>query len=367
MQMLSAFRGVLAKQVRGFSQTRPAFAAVDIKTYDRVEDVPGDRKRMNLFTAVNNALHNALELDPKAVVFGEDVAFGGVFRCTVDMQSKFGPDRVFNTPLCEQGVAGFAIGLAAQGHTAIAEMQFADYIFPAFDQIVNEAAKFRYRSGGHFDVGGLTFRAPYGAVGHGAHYHSQSPEAFFAHVPGLKVVIPSTPSETKGLLLASIFDPNPVIFFEPKLLYRSAVDDVPVVPYALPLGKAARVQSGSDITIVGYGAQIHILEMAVRMAKEQLGVSCDLINLRSILPWDAEMVEESVNRTGRLIVSHEAPQTAGFGAEVIAEITERCFLRLEAPPLRLCGYDTPFPLVHEKFYLPDELKVLEAIKYLTKF
>jgi 2-oxoisovalerate dehydrogenase E1 component beta subunit len=330
-------------------------------------EVPGDRKSINLVTAVNEALHQAMQLDNKAVVFGEDVAFGGVFRCTVGMQEAYGSDRVFNTPLSEQGVAGFAIGLAAHGHTAIAEMQFADYIFPAFDQIVNEAAKYRYRSGGEFNVGGLTIRAPYGAVGHGALYHSQSPEAYFAHCPGLKVVIPSTPSETKGLLLAAIFDPNPTIVLEPKLLYRSAVEEVPSAPYRLPIGKGRRVMAGSDITVVGYGAQIHVLEQACKMAKDQLGISCDLIDLRSILPWDAPMVEESVNRTGRLIVSHEAPVTNGFGAEVVADIQERCFLKLEAPPMRLCGYDTPFPLVHEKFYLPDELKVLEAIKHLVNY
>ena len=213
-------------------------------------------KRMNLFTAINNAMKVALAADPKAVVFGEDVAFGGVFRCSIDLRDEFGAHRVFNTPLCEQGIAGFAIGLAAQGHTPIAEIQFADYIFPAFDQIVNEAAKYRYRSGNQFDVGGLTFRSPYGAVGHGGHYHSQSPEAYFAHTPGVKVVIPRSPAQAKGLLLACVRDPNPCVFFEPKILYRSAVEDVPEGDYMIPLGEAETLQRGTDITLVGWGAQV---------------------------------------------------------------------------------------------------------------
>uniref|UniRef100_A0A6U2I2E0 Transketolase-like pyrimidine-binding domain-containing protein n=1 Tax=Chlamydomonas euryale TaxID=1486919 RepID=A0A6U2I2E0_9CHLO len=200
----------------------------------------GAGRRLNLCNAVNEALATALDSDPSSCVFGEDVGFGGVFRCTSGLSERFGSARVFNTPLSEQGIVGFGVGLAASGHTAIAEIQFADYIFPAFDQLVNEAAKYRYRSGGSYDCGGLTVRTPYGAVGHGGHYHSQSPEAFFTHVPGLKVVTPSTPSEAKGLLLASIRDPNPVVFFEPKMLYRTSVGSVPQVwncgciPYVLP-------------------------------------------------------------------------------------------------------------------------------------
>lgn len=190
---------------------------------------------MNLFQAINNALDITLASDPSAVVFGEDVAFGGVFRCTTGLRDKYGKERVFNTPICEQAIVGFAIGLAAAGGTPIAEIQFADYIFPAFDQLVNEAAKFRYRSGNQFDCGRMTVRAPCGAVGHGALYHSQSVEAFFAHCPGLKIVIPRSPIQAKGLLLASIRDPNPVLFFEPKIMYRLAVEDVPVGDYELPL------------------------------------------------------------------------------------------------------------------------------------
>jgi 2-oxoisovalerate dehydrogenase E1 component beta subunit len=296
------------------------------------------------------------------VLFGEDVAFGGVFRCSVDLREEFGDDRVFNTPLCEQGIAGFAIGYAAMERTAIAEIQFADYIFPAFDQIVNEAAKFRYRSGGKFHCGGLTFRTPCGAVGHGGHYHSQSPEAYFAHTPGLKVVMPRSPAQAKGLLLSCIRDPNPCLFLEPKVLYRASVEDVPDADYELPLGKAEVMQEGGDVTLVGWGAQMHVLSKASSMAEEKLGVKCEVIDLRSILPWDVETVAASVNKTGRLIVSHEAPRTQGFAAEVASEIQERCFLRLESPIQRVTGFDTPFPLVFEAEYVPDALKVFEAIK-----
>lgn len=301
------------------------------------------------------------------VVFGEDVAFGGVFRCSVDLKEEFGPERVFNTPLCEQGIAGFAIGYAAMGRTAIAEMQFADYIFPAFDQIVNEAAKYRYRSGDEFNCGGLTFRSPYGAVGHGGHYHSQSPEAYFAHTPGLKVVVPRSPAAAKGLLLACVRDPNPCLFFEPKALYRAAVEEVPEGDYTLPLGVAEVVQKGADITVVAYGAQVHVAQRAADRAQAELGASVEVIDLRTIAPWDRDTVAASVRKTGRLLVSHEAPRTGGFGAEVASEITERCFLSLEAPVQRVCGYDTPFPLIFEKWYVPDDKKIFEAIKDTLEF
>eukprot|EP00850_Spirogloea_muscicola_P015984 SM000126S26360 [mRNA] locus=s126:318862:322163:- [translate_table: standard] len=307
---------------------------------------------MNLFTAVNDALSTALDSDPRAFVFGEDVSFGGVFRCTVGLAERFGGAR---------GIIGFGIGLAAIDNRAIAEIQFADYMHPAFDQIVNEAAKYRYRSGGEFNCGGLTVRAPYGAVGHGGHYHSQSPEAFFIHVPGIKVVIPRSPAQAKGLLLASIRDPNPVIFLEPKSLYRMAVEEVPVDDYSLPLSQAEVMREGSDITLVGWGAQLGPMERACTAAGEE-GISCELLDLRTLLPWDRQSVEASVSKTGRLLVSHEAPVTGGFGAEVAASIAERCFLRLEAPVARVCGADTPFPLIFEPFYLPNEHKVLDAIK-----
>ena len=328
-------------------------------------DMPS--KKMNLFTAVNDAMRVALKTDDTAVVFGEDVGFGGVFRCATGLREEFGADRVFNTPLCEQGIAGFAIGYASMGRTAIAEIQFADYIFPAFDQIVNEAAKFRYRSGNQFNCGSLVFRTPCGAVGHGALYHSQSPEAYFTQVPGLKVVMPSTPSDAKGLLLAAIRSNDPVIFFEPKILYRSAVEEVPEGDYEVEIGKARIVTEGTDCTIIGYGAQILVLQKAVEKARTELGINCELIDLRSLLPWDVDAVCKSVTKTGRCIISHEAPKTSGFAAEISSTIQEECFLSLEAPIARICGYDTPFPLAFEKYYLPDETKVLEAIKSVVNY
>ena len=322
--------------------------------------------KMNLCATICDALDIALKTDDKAVVFGEDVKFGGVFRCTMGLNEKYGTDRVFNTPLSEQGIGGFAIGLATSGATAIAEMQFADYIFPAFDQIVNEAAKFRYRTGGEFDCGKLTFRSPYGAVGHGAHYHSQSPEAYFAHTPGLVVVIPRSPVQAKGLLLASIRHNDPVIFFEPKILYRLADEDVPVEDYEIPLMKAEVMQEGTDITIVSYGTQLRHVRMAAAMAAKD-GVSCEIIDLRTILPYDEATVIASVKKTGRCIVTHEAPLTCGFGAEIASKIQEKCFSHLEAPVRRIAGYDTPFPLVFEPFYLPDRFKLYEAITQTAKY
>ncbi|MEC7284341.1 MAG: transketolase C-terminal domain-containing protein, partial [Pseudomonadota bacterium] len=299
--------------------------------------------KMNLLQAINNALITAMTEDEKVMVFGEDVGhFGGVFRATSHLQEKFGKARCFNTPLTEQGIIGFANGLASQGSVPVAEIQFGDYIFPAFDQIVNETAKWRYRSGGQFDVGTLTIRTPYGGGIAGGHYHSQSPEAFFAHCPGLKIVIPRDPYQAKGLLLASIRDKNPVLFMEPKRLYRASVSEVPEEDYELPLGKADIVQEGSDITLLGWGAQIEILQKAAEMALED-GVSCEIIDLRSILPWDVETVMQSVMKTGRLLINHEAPLTGGFASEIAASIQERCFLYLEAPIARVCGLDTPYP------------------------
>lgn len=333
--------------------------------------VPGEGtyRRMNLFTAINSALDVALNTDDSAIILGEDVAFGGVFRCTMGLAERYGSHRVFSTPLTEQGIAGFAIGYAAQGGTAVAEIQFADYIFPALDQIVNEAAKMRYRSGNQWNCGGLTIRAPCGAVGHGGHYHSQSPESYFTNTPGLVVVTPRSPTRAKGLLLASIRCPDPVIFFEPKVLYRSAVDDdVPVGDYEIEIGKADIVRSGDDVTLVGWGAQVRVLEKAAELAANNLdGISCEVIDLQTLLPWDVDTVANSVCKTGKLIVSHEAPLTSGFAAEVASTVQEKCFLHLEAPIQRLCGADTPFPLVFEKYYLPDMHKVFSAIKNVVEY
>ncbi|QIT55497.1 alpha-ketoacid dehydrogenase subunit beta [Aquisalimonas sp. 2447] len=323
--------------------------------------------RMNMLQAINHGLDIAMETDERVLCFGEDVGgFGGVFRATSNLQDKYGKARCFNTPLVEQGIVGFANGLAAQGSIPVAEIQFADYIFPAFDQIVNESAKYRYRSGNLFNVGGLTIRAPYGGGISGGHYHSQSPEAYFAHTPGLKIVVPRNAHQAKGLLLGAIRDPNPVIFFEPKRLYRASVGDVPETDYQLPLGEAEVVKEGSDVTLVAWGAQMEAVQQAVELADKE-NISCEVIDLRTILPWDAETVAESVLKTGRLVVTHEAPLTGGFGGEIAATIQERCFLYLESPVMRVTGLDTPFPLALEKEYMPDHLKVFEAIRASVEF
>ncbi|MCL1142671.1 alpha-ketoacid dehydrogenase subunit beta [Shewanella gaetbuli] len=323
--------------------------------------------QMNMLHAINEALSIAMKADERMVVFGEDVGhFGGVFRATSGLQEQFGRDRCFNTPLTEQGIAGFANGLASHGMTPVAEIQFADYIFPAFDQIVNESAKFRYRSGNEFNVGGLTFRTPYGGGIAGGHYHSQSPEAYFTQTPGLKVVVPRNPEQAKGLLLAAIRDPNPVIFFEPKRLYRASVGEVPEGDYEIELGKADVVKQGTDITVLAWGAQMEIVEKSCEMAEKE-GISCEIIDLRTLSPWDIDTVAASVKKTGRLVINHEAPLTGGFAGEIAATIQQECFLYLESPISRVCGLDTPYPLVHEKEYMPDELKTYEAIKATMAF
>jgi 2-oxoisovalerate dehydrogenase E1 component beta subunit len=329
-------------------------------TVREIGNEPKSRK-MNLLQAINSGLDIAMATDQRVLCLGEDIGhFGGVFRATSNLQTKYGRDRCFNTPLTEQGIAGFAIGLAAQGSVPVAEIQFADYIFPAFDQIVNEAAKFRYRSGDEFNCGGMTIRTPYGGGIDGGLYHSQSPEAYFCHTPGLKVVIPSNAYQAKGLLLSAIRDPDPVIFFEPKAIYRASVGEVPEGDYEIPLGFAEVVQQGTDITLLGWGAQMAQIIKAAELAVDE-GISCEVIDLCSLLPWDRDCVAQSVTKTGRLLISHEAPLTGGYAGEIAASIQQHCFLSLEAPISRVTGLDTPFPLIHEKHYLPDHLKIFESI------
>ena len=310
---------------------------------------------MNLFQAVNSALSTALSHDPRVILFGEDVAFGGVFRCSTDLALNFGSDRVFNTPLTEQGIVGFAIGAAAQGLRPIAEVQFADYVYPAFDQLVNEAAKWRYREGATGgNVGGLVVRMPCGGVGHGALYHSQSPESLFSHIPGLRVVMPRGPWQAKGLLLEAILGCNdPVVFMEPKVLYRAAVEQVPGEEYRIPLSVAEVVKEGPDVTVVSYGAPMYICERAIAALEKERGVSVELIDLRTVYPWDRECVVESVNKTGRMVVVHESMVNGGVGAEVASTIQEKCFLRLEAPVQRVAGWTTHTALSYERFNMPD--------------
>lgn len=316
----------------------------------------GPWKKMNLFQSINNALGIALAEDDDVLIFGEDIAFGGVFRCTMKLAETYGAERVFNTPLTEQGIVGFGIGLAAQGMRPVAEIQFADYVFPAFDQIVNEGAKLRYREGScgpH--AGGLTVRMPCGGVGHGALYHSQSPESLFTHVPGFRVIIPRSPIQAKGLLLAAIRSNDPCLFLEPKILYRAAVEQVPEAAYELPLSKAEVLKEGKDITIISYGQPIYTCLSAIQRAEEDLGISAELIDLRTVYPWDKQTVFESVRKTGRVLVVHESMVNAGIGAEVAAAIQEDpdTFVRLEAPVGRVAGWSIHNPLIFEKFHIPD--------------
>ncbi|KAF2760435.1 thiamine diphosphate-binding protein [Pseudovirgaria hyperparasitica] len=324
--------------------------------------------RTNLFQAVNSALRHALSTDDRVLLFGEDVAFGGVFRCSMNLSTDFGSERVFNTPLCEQAIVGFAIGCAAEGMKPVAEIQFADYVYPAFDQLVNEAAKMRYRAGGTgMDCGGMVVRMPTGSVGHGALYHSQSPESLFTHIPGLRVIIPRSPSQAKGLLLAAIASPDPVIFMEPKVLYRAAVEQVPNDPYTLPLDKADILKTGQDITVISYGTPLYHCSNAIEAAEKDFGVSCELIDLRTIYPWDRKTVLESVSKTGRAIVVHESMVNAGVGAEVAATIQEGAFLRLEAPVQRVCGWSTHMGMAYEKFNIPDVVRIYDSIRKVAHY
>jgi len=322
---------------------------------------------MNQLTALNDALRITLEQDPTACIFGEDVAFGGVFRVTKDLRDKFGADRVFNSPLSEQGIVGFAIGMATMGHTAIAEIQFADYIFPAFDQIVNEAAKYRYRSGNHWNCGKLTIRCASSTVGHGAIYHSQSPEGFFAHCPGLKLVYPRDPYTAKGLLRGSILDDNPVIFFESKRMYQHPRQEVPSADYQIELGNAEVIRAGTDLTVIGWGAHLGVIQQAAEMAAASDGVSCEIIDLQTIMPWDEQTVLDSVAKTGRLLISHEAPLSFGVGAEIAATVQKELFLNLEAPVHRVCGLDTAVPLIFEKFQTPNHFKIYQGIRDIVNY
>jgi 2-oxoisovalerate dehydrogenase E1 component beta subunit len=316
--------------------------------------------QMNMIQAVNSALAGALRDDDRVCVFGEDVGkFGGVFRATDGLQAEFGEERVFDTPLAEGGIIGAAIGMAAYGMRPVPEIQFVDFIFPAFDQIVNEAAKLRYRSGGQFSCP-LVIRTPYGGGIRGGHYHSQSPEALFIHTPGLKVVVPSNPHDAKGLLAAAIRDEDPVLFFEPKRIYRAARGDVPEGDYEVPIGKASVVREGSDVTILAWGACLHDAQAAVDKAAAD-GISCELIDLRSLLPLDSDAILKSVRKTGRCVVVHEAPKTCGFGAELAALIQERALSSLEAPVVRVTGYDTPFPYALEMDYLPSPDRIRGGI------
>ncbi len=322
--------------------------------------------QMNMVQAINDALRVEMRLDDSVVVLGEDVGtLGGVFRCTTGLKKEFGDDRAVDTPLSETGIVGTAIGMALYGLRPVPEIEFADFVYPAMDQIVNEAAKYRYRSGGEFCCP-LVIRTPVGGGIKGGLYHSQSPESMFIQTAGLKVVCPSGPYDAKGLLISSIRDRDPVLFFEPKRVYRAHKEDVPEGDYTVPLSKAKVARQGSDVSVVSWGAMVWEALKAADEAEPQ-GVSAEVIDLRSLWPVDIDAVVESVQKTGRLVVVHEAPKACGFGAELIAQICERAFVHLEAPPQRITGWDTPFPYTLEDEYLPLAHRILPAVLETAKY
>jgi 2-oxoisovalerate dehydrogenase E1 component beta subunit len=324
---------------------------------------------MNIIQAINDCLHVEMKRDERVVVLGEDVGFfGGVFRATVGLQEEFGKDRCIDTPLAENGIIGCAIGMALYGLRPVAEIQFADYVYPAYDQIVNELAKMRYRSGGEYNAP-VVIRMPAGGGVRGGHYHSQSPEAIFIHTPGLQVVYPSTPADAKGLLASAIRGEDPVIFLEPKRLYRAARGDVPAGEYTVPIGQArvirrAAARSAHSVTVLTWGGMVQTSMEAAEKGASQ-GYDIELVDLRTLLPFDIETILSSVMKTGRVVIVHEAPRTCGFGAELAATIQERALLHLEAPILRVTGFDTPFPDALEPEYLPDRERILDAIQRVT--
>ncbi len=322
---------------------------------------------LNIVQAVNQALKNELANDKTVVVYGEDVGVeGGVFRATVDLQKEFGADRVFDSPLAESAIVGTAIGMAINGLKPVVEMQFSGFAYPAFNQIITHMARMRNRSRGKYTVP-MVIRTPYGGGIRALEHHSESTEALYAQIPGLTVVIPSTPYDAKGLLIAAIKSPNPVIFMEPKRIYRAFKQEIPEEAYEIPLGKAKIVQSGEDITIVTWGAMVRDVQKAVELIKDK-GISPEIIDLRTIAPMDREAIIESVKKTGRILVVHEAPKTLGVGAEIISIVNEKAFLYLEAPPTRLTGFDTTFPLpLGEKHYIPSPERIAKTIEDVVRY
>jgi 2-oxoisovalerate dehydrogenase E1 component beta subunit len=329
---------------------------------------------MTMIQALRSAMDVMLERDPNVVIFGEDVGyFGGVFRCTEGLQKKYGSARVFDTPISESGIVGAAVGMGAYGLRPVPEIQFADYFYPATDQIVSEAARLRYRSAGEF-IAPLTIRMPCGGGIYGGQTHSQSPEAFFTHVCGLRTVMPSNPYDAKGLLIASIENDDPVIFLEPKRLYNGPFDghhDRPVTPwskhplgevpegyYTVPLESAAVYRPGNALTVLTYGTMVHVSEAAAL----ESGIDAEIVDLRSLWPLDLDTIVASVKKTGRCAVVHEATRTSGFGAELVALVQEHCFYHLEAPIVRIAGWDTPYPHAQEWAYFPGPTRVAEGFR-----
>jgi len=321
---------------------------------------------MTMVQAIQDALRVALREDSRVVVLGEDVGkAGGVFRVTEGLQAEFGEERIVDTPLAENGIVGSAIGMGLYGLKPVVEIQFVDFIYPAFDQIVSEMAKMRWRSAGQYTCP-VIVRAPYGGGIKGGLYHSQSPEAYFCHTAGLTVVIPSTPSDAKGLLLAALAGDDPVIFLEPKRLYRSTREEVAEGHFTVPLASARIARAGEQCTVLAYGAMVPVAVEAADQAAER-GWSVEVVDLRTLNPLDSETVLASVRKTGRVVVLHEAPRTCGYGAELAALIAEQALTSLQAPVLRVTGYDTPFPYTLEHTYLPDAPRALRAIEHVMTF
>jgi 2-oxoisovalerate dehydrogenase E1 component beta subunit len=317
-----------------------------------------------LVQAVNDGLREGMRRDPDVVVLGEDIGkAGGVFRATEGLLDEFGPGRVLDTPLAENGIVGTAIGMALYGLRPVVEIQFSDFIFPAFDQIVSEAAKMRYRSNGQY-ASPIVVRTPVGGGIKGGLYHSQSPEAYFAHTAGLVVIAPSTPSDTKGLLLAALRSPDPVIFLEPKRLYRTTKEDVPDGAVETPIGKARVAREGTDVTVLTYGSMTPTCVQAADELAAKGGGSAEVLDLRTLIPLDVDAVLASVRKTGRVVVVHEAPRTCGYGAELVALVAERALMALQAPIARVAGFDTPFPYTLEHVYLPDARRVTNAVEHV---
>lgn len=334
--------------------------------------------QMNMIEALNSAMDVMLERDASVIVIGEDVGyFGGVFRTTDGLQRKYGEHRIIDAPIAEGGIIGAAIGMAVNGLRPIAEIQFADYIYPGFDQIASQLAKLRYRTGGDF-FAPVTIRTPCGGGIRGGQTHSQSPEGLFTHVAGLKVVMPSNPYDAKGLLISAIEDDDPVVFFEPKRIYNGPFDgdpDKPAVPwnthpggevpepyYSVPIGRAELASTGDDLTILCYGTMVHVAQASV----QKLGVSADVVDIRTLLPLDVDTIKHSVEKTGRCLIVHEATRFSGYGAELSATVVEECFYSLEAPIARVCGWDTPYPHAFEWEYFPGQKRVMAAINALLE-
>ncbi len=334
--------------------------------------------QMNMIQALNAAQDLLLERDPNVLIFGQDVGyFGGVFRSTDGLQAKHGLQRVFDSPITEAGIVAMATGMAANGLRPIAEIQFADYIFPGFDQIISELSRLRYRSAGQY-YAPVTIRSPWGGGIRGGQTHSQSPEAFFTHIPGVKVVVPCTPHDAKGLLISAVEDDDPVIFFEPKRLYNGPFDgdyqgsakswaqhpggEVPDGHYTIPLGKAKVVRVGQEATIVTYGTMVHVAQAAV----EKAGIDAEIIDLRTLVPLDLDTITWSVEKTGKCVIVHEAPKTSGFGAELSAAVQEECFWHLQSPIQRVTGWDTHYPHAHEWEYFPSQERIIKALQTVMK-